>query len=132
MNIIACIDDNKGQLFNGRRQSKDIQVISKILNITEGKNLLINSFSEKLFEEKAIVNVDFLECAGEGDFCFIENVSASEYIEKINKVYLFKWNRKYPSDFTFDLELENNFHLDSVEEFQGNSHELVTLEVWVK
>jgi hypothetical protein len=132
MNIIACIDDNKGQLFNGRRQSKDIQVISKILNITEGKNLLINSFSEKLFEEKAIVNVDFLECAGEGDFCFIENVSASEYIEKINKVYLFKWNRKYPSDFTFDLELENNFHLVSVEEFQGNSHELVTLEVWVK
>ena len=132
MNIIACIDDNKGQLFNGRRQSKDIQVISKILNITEGKNLLINSFSEKLFEEKAIVNVDFLECAGEGDFCFIENVSAFEYIEKINKVYLFKWNRKYPSDFTFDLELENNFHLVSVEEFQGNSHELVTLEVWVK
>lgn len=132
MNIIACIDDNKGQLFNGRRQSKDIQVISKILNITEGKNLLINSFSEKLFEEKAIVNVDFLECAGEGDFCFIENVSASEYIEKINKVYLFKWNRKYPSDFTFDLELENNFHLVSVEEFQGNSHKLITLEVWAK
>lgn len=132
MNIIACIDDDKGQLFNGRRQSKDIQVISKILNITEGKNLLINSFSEKLFEEKAIVNVDFLECAGEGDFCFIENVSVAEYIEKINKVYLFKWNRKYPSDFTFDLELENNFHLVSVEEFRGNSHELVTLEVWVK
>ena len=132
MNIIACIDDNKGQLFNGRRQSKDIQVINKIYDITEGKNLLINSFSEKLFEEKAIVNVDFLECAGEGDFCFIENVPASEYIEKINKVYLFKWNRKYPSDFTFDLELENNFHLVSVEEFQGNSHELVTLEVWVK
>ena len=132
MNIIACVDDNKGQLFNGRRQSKDIQVISKILNITEGKNLLINSFSEKLFEEKAIVNVDFLECAGEGDFCFIENVSASEYIEKINKVYLFKWNRKYPTDFTFDLEMENNFHIVGVEEFQGNSHELITLEVWAK
>ena len=132
MNIIACIDDNKGQLFNGRRQSRDVQVINKIYEITEGQNLFINSFSEKLFEEKAIVNADFLECAGEGDFCFIENVSASEYIEKINKVYLFKWNRKYPSDFTFDLELENNFHLVSVEEFQGNSHELVTLEVWEK
>ena len=132
MNIIACIDDNKGQLFNGRRQSRDVQVINKIYEITKGQNLFINSFSEKLFKEKAIVNADFLECAGEGDFCFIENVSASEYIEKIDKVYLFKWNRKYPSDFTFDLELENNFHLVSVEEFQGNSHELVTLEVWVK
>ena len=132
MNIIACIDDNKGQLFNGRRQSKDIQVINKIYNITEGKNLLINSFSEKLFEEKAIVKTDFLECAGDGDFCFVENVATSEYIEKINKVYLFKWNRKYPSDFTFDLELETHFHLASIEEFKGNSHELVTLEVWEK
>ena len=132
MNIIACIDDNKGQLFNGRRQSRDVQVINKIYEITKGQNLFINSFSEKLFKEKAIVNADFLECAGEGDFCFIENVSAAEYIQKINKVYLFKWNRKYPSDFTFDLEMENNFHLVSVEEFQGNSHELVTLEVWEK
>ena len=127
MNIIACIDDNKGQLFNGRRQSKDIQVISKILNITEGKNLLINSFSEKLFEEKAIVNVDFLECAGEGDFCFIENVSASEYIEKIDKVYLFKWNRKYPSDMVFDLK---DRQLIYSEDFKGNSHDKITKEVY--
>ena len=132
MNIVACIDDNKGQLFNGRRQSKDIQVINKILKIAEGKNLLINSFSEKLFEEKAIVKADFLECATEEEFCFVENVSVSEYIHKINKVYLFKWNRKYPSNFAFDLDLENNFHLGSVEEFQGNSHELINLEVWEK
>ena len=132
MNIIACIDDNKGQLFNGRRQSRDIQVTSKIFEIVDGKNLLINSFSEKLFEEKAIVKEDFLDSAGEEDFCFVENVATSEYIEKINKVYLFKWNRKYPSDFTFDLELETHFHLASIEEFKGNSHELVTLEVWEK
>lgn len=132
MNIIACIDDNKGQLFNGRRQSRDIQVTSKIFEIVDGKNLLINSFSEKLFEEKAIVKEDFLDSAGEEDFCFVENISVSEYIQKINKVYLFKWNRKYPSDFTFDLELETHFHLASIEEFKGNSHELVTLEVWEK
>ena len=132
MNIIACVDDNKGQLFNGRRQSRDSQVISKIFEITEGKNLLINGFSKKLFEEKVIVREDFLDSASEDDFCFVENILVSQYIHKINKVYLFKWNRKYPSDFTFDLELDGNFQLINVEEFQGNSHDLITLEIWSK
>ena len=132
MNIMACIDDNYGQLFNGRRQSRDIQVISKILEIADGNNLLINSFSEKIFKEKAKVREDFLESAAEDDFCFVENVKVSEYIHKINKVYLFKWNRNYPADFSFDLDLNSNFNLISVEEFKGNSHELITLEVWAK
>lgn len=132
MNIMACIDDNYGQLFNGRRQSRDIQVISKILEIADGNNLLINSFSQKLFKEKAKVREDFLESAAEDDFCFVENVKVSEYIHKINKVYLFKWNRNYPADFFFDLDLNSNFNLISVEEFEGNSHELITLEVWAK
>ena len=132
MNIIACIDDNKGLLFNKRRQSKDIEVIRKIEEITEGKNLLIDEFSQKLFEEKAVVRADFLESAGENDFCFVENTLVSSYIHKINKVYLFKWNRNYPSDFTFDLDLESNFQLINVEEFPGNSHDLITLEIWSK
>ena len=73
-----------------------------------------------------------MEIAGEDDFCFVENVPVTQYISKIGKVYLFKWNRNYPTDFTFDLDLNSNFILISVEEFKGNSHELITLEVWVK
>lgn len=132
MNIIVCVDDNNGQLFNGRRQSKDIEVVNKIYEIVSEQKLLINSFSEKLFLDKREVRNDFLEIASENDFCFVENVDVTEYISKINKVYLFRWNRDYPYDFTFDLDLSNNFTLSKVEEFKGNSHDMITLEVWTK
>lgn len=132
MNIIACVDDNNGQLFNGRRQSKDIEVVNKIYEIVSEQKLLINSFSEKIFLDKRVVRNDFLEIASENDFCFVENVDVTEYISKINKVYLFRWNRDYPYDFTFDLDLSNNFTLSKVEEFKGNSHDMITLEVWTK
>ena len=132
MNIIVCVDDNNGQLFNGRRQSKDIEVVNKIYEIVSEQKLLINSFSEKLFLDKREVRNDFLEMASENDFCFVENVDVTEYISKINKVYLFRWNRDYPYDFTFDLDLSNNFTLSKVEEFKGNSHDMITLELWTK
>ena len=132
MNIIVCVDDNNGQLFNGRRQSKDIEVVNKIYEIVSEQKLLINSFSEKLFLDKREVRNDFLEIASENDFCFVENVDVTEYMSKINKVYLFRWNRDYPYDFTFDLDLSNNFTLSKVEEFKGNSHDMITLEVWTK
>ena len=132
MNIIVCVDDNNGQLFNGRRQSKDIEVVNKIYEIVSEQKLLINSFSEKLFLDKRVVRNDFLEIASENDFCFVENVDVTEYMSKINKVYLFRWNRDYPYDFTFDLDLSNNFTLSKVEEFKGNSHDMITLELWTK
>ena len=132
MNIIVCVDDNNGQLFNGRRQSKDIEVVNKIYEIVSEQKLLINSFSEKLFLDKREVRNDFLEIASENDFCFVENVDVTEYMSKINKVYLFRWNRDYPYDFTFDLDLSNNFTLSKVEEFKGNSHDMITLELWTK
>lgn len=35
MNVIVCVDDNNGMLFNKRRQSRDKAVIDKIINITK-------------------------------------------------------------------------------------------------
>ena len=48
MNIIVCIDDNQGMLFNKRRQSRDVKVLEDIATLTD--TLWISSFSEKLFE----------------------------------------------------------------------------------
>lgn len=132
MNLIACVDDNNGLLFNGRRQSRDIAVINKIYEIVSGNRLLINNFSEKLFPIKPEVSDNFLEIATETDFCFVENVPLSAYIPKIEKIYLFRWNRNYPYDFTFDIALEKNFSLSYTEEMQGNSHDNITMEVWTK
>lgn len=132
MNIITCVDDHYGQLFNGRRQSRDIVVINKVYEIVSGNRLLINSFSEKLFPVLPEMSEEFLDIAKEDDYCFVENVSVAEYLPKIQKVFLFKWNRSYPYDVTFDIELEKYFSLEHTEEIVGNSHENILLEVWAK
>lgn len=132
MNIIACVDDNMGLLFNNRRQSRDSKVVDKIYDIVSDHRFLISSFSETLFPAVPEIKDNFLEVAEKDDFCFVENVSVSEYIDKIDKVYLFRWNRNYPYDFVFDIDLSKDFTLSSTEEFLGNSHDKITLEVWKK
>lgn len=131
MIVITCVDDNKGMLFNGRRQSKDKKVTEKILEIVGDHPMYINEFSQSLFPEKSFLCENPLETCGMDDFCFIENLSLTPYKEKINKLYLFHWNRVYPHDFSFDLDLSNNFSLKKTEEFVGNSHEKITLEEWI-
>ena len=46
MNIIVCLDDNLGMLFNKRRQSKDRRVLEDIEKFTN--EVLISPFSENL------------------------------------------------------------------------------------
>ena len=130
MKIIICVDDDNGMLFNNRRQSRDRNVIEKIYEITKGQNLWITEFSSSLFDERATVDEDMLEKAEADDFCFIENLSLLPYKNKIDTLYLFKWNRRYPSDVKFDFILDG-FNLVQTEYFAGNSHEKITLEVYI-
>ena len=76
MIIIACVDDNLGLLFNNRRQSRDGILIKDVLDFIDNKMLWINTYSKQLFpeQENIIVSEKFIDEAGEGDFCFIENI----------------------------------------------------------
>ena len=46
-----------------------------------------------------------------------------------DKIVLYRWNRRYPADRYFPVNL-NEWTLISSEEFAGKSHEKVTKEVW--
>ena len=68
----------------------------------------MNPASEKLFaEQKESGKVtlqaaaDFLEQAGEGEYCFVENTGLQAVEAKIEKIIVFWWNRHYPSDRKF-------------------------------
>lgn len=132
MKVILCIDDNGGLLFNNRRQSKDAVVKEKILSFIEDGTLWIHPFSAKFFPEANQISEDCLILALSEDFCFVENLSLAPYLDKIDTLYLFKWNRVYPYDFALDINPSDAFQLVSTEEFPGNSHENITLEVWRK
>ena len=136
MKIIVCLDDNQGLLFNGRRQSRDRLVIEDILELCRGQRLYISQFSAPLFEGKPdAVQIDenFLSHAGEGTFCFVENLPLRPYLERIETIFVYRWNRVYPADFYFDLCLdEPEWHCAARKDFPGYSHEKITKEVYLR
>ena len=136
MILIAIVDDRNGMMFNKRRQSQDRILIKKVLSITHGQKLWMNLYSYKMFknydlEHQIYVDDDFLNKAKENDYCFVENQFICQYIDKISEIILFKWNRKYPGDFFFDIKLDSEWSMTCSEDFVGNSHEKITMEVYV-
>ena len=130
MNVAVCIDDNCGMLFNSRRQSRDRALIEDFLKTAEKGRVFIKSFSEKLFADKNVsVNDNCLSDAEENDFCFIEDESIIPFSDKINTLIVYKWNRVYPADFSF--EMPDGFTLAEASDFEGSSHEKITKEIYV-
>lgn len=135
MNLIVCLDDNGGMMFNHRRQSRDRVLNQQILEWTQNTKLWMNAYSAKLFADaqapQVCVDEAFLEKAGAGEYCFLENGSAAAAMQKIEKILVCRWNRVYPTDQKFDLPLQE-WHMESSWDFAGSSHEKITLEVYVK
>lgn len=137
MILIACVDDDFGMMFNKRRQSKDKIVIDRILQITAGKRLWMNHYSGKQFADKpdADINTDdlFLSEAAPGEYCFVEDVGSAQYEKWVEKIVLYKWNRRYPADLYFDIPLaDHGWKLMQSTDFVGSSHEKITEEVYEK
>ena len=61
----------------------------------------------------------------------MENTAVGPYNKWIESVILYKWNRRYPSDTKFDLDL-NGWTLISTTDFPGSSHEKITEEVYIR
>ena len=134
MNLIVCLDDRNGMLFANRRQSRDAAVCQKILQLSADHTLRMNNYSAKLFadlDNMICVDEDFLGKSADGDYCFVENSDVLPYREKIEKVIIFRWNRHYPSDKKFPVDLlEDGFALTETFDFSGKSHEKITMEVY--
>lgn len=132
MRVIVCVDDNWGMLFHNRRQSRDQMLLEDIFR--SAKNIMINSFSEKLFIDyidSVRIDDEFLINANKGEVCFVENQFLTPYLDEIEELIIYKWNRKYPADFCFDLDL-NGWNMVKQVEFSGKSHEKITKEIYVR
>ena len=135
MIIIICLDKNNGMFFNNRRQSKDFKIIEKIIDIVNGKKLRISPYSYPLFENyKDKINLeigqDFLKKAVSGEFCFVENQDIRPYERLAERIIVFKWNRVYPADMLFDQSIIEKRRLLYSEDFAGNSHDRIIVEVY--
>lgn len=134
MIIIICLDDNNGMTFNHRRQSQDKQLREYMLKLIFPNQLYMNAYSGKQFvdvdKSKIVINDAFLDNAQAGDYCFVENIDITPYIESIEEIILFRWNRNYPADSFFPLDILKEWGLVSTEDFSGYSHEKITKEIY--
>lgn len=134
MYVIAYVDDEMGMMFNHRRCSRDRVLNDHIMEYIKDAPLYMNAYSSKLFtqyEDRIVVSEDFLNEAPDNAYCFVENVEVMPYQEEIEGIILCHWNRLYPSDFKFDLDVNKEpFTLVETIEFEGSSHDDITMEVY--
>ena len=133
MKLIFCIDDKKGMMFFGKRQSQDSVLREWIINRTTGSNLWMSNYSSKQFKDLTgyIADDDYQIKAAVGDYCFVEDKGYA--LEGVSEIILCHWNRKYQADKVFDIDLKaNGFKKVDSEDIKGSSHDKITIETYRK
>ncbi len=133
MNIIVCVDDKFGISFMGRRVSRDRVVIDDIIKTIGDKKLFIHPDSSVLFSDCSdivIPDKNYLDMAKSGDYCFAEKSDYENYAQNIESVIIYKWNRRYPADLFFMIPLIEQKEPTKTYKFKGNSHDIITKEVY--
>lgn len=132
MIVMICLDDKGGMRFHDRRQSQDRILRQRMKEIVKDAKVFMNETSEKLYQEfqNRVVCEDFLEKAGENDYCLVEDQSLLPLEKEIKKIIIFWWNKIYPADMFFDLSLDQ-WQLIETKEFEGSSHQ-ITEEIYIK
>lgn len=138
MTLITCIDDRGGMAFHRRRLSRDRALCARILELAGAGTLRISPCSAPLFRDlpraaALLDGEDYLEQAAGEDFCFAEREDLSPWLDRADKLVLFRWNRAYPFDLRFPLEeLDRHWVLTGTSDFPGSSHEKITEEWYEK
>lgn len=134
MILVTAIDDRMGMMFNRRRQSQDRGLREDLLQSLGQARLWMSPYTAKQFAQdrdiRICVDDCFLEKAGEGEYCFLEDPTILTDVSQVEKLIIYWWNRVYPSDRSFPIDLRT-WTLASVAEFPGHSHEKITKEEYI-
>ena len=136
MHLYICLDDNNGLRFNRRRQSRDSAVCADVLRSSLEAPLHMTEYSRKLFapaDGNIICSEDPLARAGKGEHCFAESLPLAPFLDRMESITVYRWNRSYPSDEKLDFDpIAAGFSVSSTVEFPGTSHENITKEVYTR
>ena len=133
MRAFICVDDGNGRLFCGRRQSRDRILTEDMLKTVGDGTLFLEKYSETLFETKeGKISVCSEPPVSADEYFFFEKTDPSEYEKHVSEWIVYRWNRLYPSDEKFGVDLSDGFRLVSSEDFVGSSHERITKEVYLR
>ena len=130
MNLIVCLDERFGMMFNKRRQSSDRGQVADMRELLSGKTLAVSPYTAKLLSGTDI-NILVTEAPEkESGYAFIEDTELPS-IDKVEKLIIYRWGRRYPSDKIFTLDM-GAFKLIESFEFSGTSHDKITREIYIR
>lgn len=129
MTLILCVDDRGGLMFNRRRQSQDRLVRQDMLRLCGERPLAVSPYTARQFAPEDPVKVT--ETPEEEDVFFLEDLPPEPFLERAQKLILYRWNRTYPGDVRIALPPQG-WKLEEQAEFPGYSHEKITREVYTR
>ena len=135
MILIFTLDDDNGTNLAGKRQSRDRVVGEKIITLADN-NLYILQKTASFFKNNDMSDVpcaiwsDLWQLPKQAVF-FAEAPVPTEIMEQAEKIYVFRWNRRYPSLEQDRVNLDG-YNKTIIAEFPGHSHDKITLEVYTK
>lgn len=134
MILIFTLDDMNATNLMGKRQSRDQALADKILAITENKLYLkeqsLSFFNQCNSSHPLHVISEFTEAPADA-YIFAEEPVSPELMDAADKIYVFRWNRIYPSLVKDRVNLQN-YRYDVVCDLHGTTHHKITWEVYYK
>lgn len=134
MNLIFCLDNSQGMMFNQRRQSRDKEVSQDILRLAGEHKIWMLPYSATIFPKKCpqILLSEFpWDHAMEDEYCYIESVDPNTILDKkVKKLIVYFWNRDYPGDLFCNIDFSAFLCVDELK-FAGFSHEKITRKIFV-
>ena len=134
MTAIVCIEDRGGILFLNRRVGRDAFVSRDIAS--DHNSVLMTEYSRPLFDGldiDTVISKSPLSAAGDSDVCFIESGDIKDNLDRISRLIVYNWNRRYPSDVKLGFSPGDvGYRLVASSEFVGNAHEKITKEIYEK
>ena len=131
MKLICCIDNNYGMMFNNRRVSRDRAQVLNLLELLGEEKIYITDFSKNIFDNEnyTAITLDEIQNLNDDNYFFDENILPSKLENVLSNIILYKWNRDYPSDLKFDINLSKWKLIETID-FSGFSHEKITREIY--
>lgn len=134
MVIVACIDKSGNIALNTNGQLNHIIFLVRLKVVSNEALLYMNSNSNLQFGFYPMIMVDddFLDIAEEDSYCFVEDTDITPYINRIDKIILYKWNKNFSSKFKFDTSILDNFSIVSNKCFYGETFLKISEEIYEK
>lgn len=133
LTVAVAVDDEGGMLFYGKRLSKDSVLTAEFIESAAEAPVYASDFSRILFAKYPKVKLceNPFEDAEDRAYCFIENYHLAPYLDMIDTIIIYRWNRFYNSDFKLDIDPQKCGYICSkITEFSGSSHDKITKEVY--